>query len=70
MLAVIPVVVIFADTIHGRLTCRETIGGGRYRDHQRLPKAFYATENGVRKALGLPLKQTLPEDSGQQTRMW
>lgn len=69
VLAVIPVVVIFADPISGRLTCREEIGCGRHRDYQRLPKAFHATENGVRKALGLPLKQTLPEDSGQQTRM-
>ena len=70
VLAVIPVVVIFADPISGRLTCREEIGCGRHRDHRRLPKAVYPTENDVRRALGLPQKPAFDEAAGQQIGMW
>lgn len=70
VLAAIPVVVIFADPISGRLTCREEIGCGRHRDHRRLPKAVYPTENDVRRALGLPQKPAFHEAAGQQTGMW
>lgn len=70
VLAVVPVVVIFADPVSGRLTCREEIGCGRYRDHRRLAKAVYPTENEVRRALGLPQKPVLNEAEGQQIGMW
>lgn len=69
IVAAVPVVVIFADPVTGRLTCREEIVGGRHRDYHRLPGALYATENQVRQKLGLPPKPEMQPTQGEQLRL-
>ncbi len=66
VVAAVPVVVIFADPMTGKITCREEIGGGRHRDYQRVPAALHPTENAARKALGLPLRQVMKVEQWEQ----